>query len=642
MENSVATIQCPNPTCQASNPLTDESCQKCGAHIPRRYLRAMGDWFKVYHLGELLENRYLIKNKDFRVVLDTKPGLHPEAPDEMPARLLYYLKLFPYRLHIPHIYSYIPPSDPELNLDIWFLEYSNLPLDSSGELRHPEFFPQLNEVWTDATPLRQLNWLWQMAHLWQPLQSKGAVSSLLNPSFLRVNGGIFQLLELQQDPNQVPSLKQLGKLWAQWTGNASPLIQDFLQQLCDHLEQGKIKHSEQLIATLDYGLRQAGRAQQRTYQLFTCTDAGPTRDHNEDSRYPTGSEILSFTDTENPLAIVCDGIGGQEGGEIASQLAIETLAERLNNQKVNLDSWNPIEQEQAIGQALCDTNDVISQRNDREKRRERERMGTTIVMSQANAHEMYLAHVGDSRIYLITPTSCQQLTVDDDLASREVRMGYLLYRDAIQYPNAGALVQALGMSPANTLRSNVQRLILDEDCLFLLCSDGLSDYDRVEEYWESEIVPVLKGEKNVAEVAKQLVELANRVNGHDNVTVALVYCQVTPRAEGEQSPVSFPVIEISSTIPSGATDKETINSLSQTVAESDSPTSAGEPVKSSRKLPLFVALISLLGLVAIGGGIYWFSEQNRNSPPTTDPSPELSPSSNEENHNQRNIPNSTN
>jgi protein phosphatase len=112
-----------------------------------------------------------------------------------------------------------------------------------------------------------------------------------------------------------------------------------------------------------------------------------------------------------------------------------------------------------------------------------------------------------------------------------VKLGYLLYRDAIQYPNAGALVQALGMSSATNLYPTVQRLIIDQDCVFLLCSDGLSDYDRVEQYWDSEILPLLQGEKTVTAVGESLLQLANQKNGHDNSTIALVYCRVVPAAE---------------------------------------------------------------------------------------------------------------
>ncbi|NJO19538.1 MAG: hypothetical protein HC838_05020 [Spirulinaceae cyanobacterium RM2_2_10] len=102
---------------------------------------------------------------------------------------------------------------------------------------------------------------------------------------------------------------------------------------------------------------------------------------------------------------------------MASQLAITTLREGLQplvtEPQVATDS-------RAISERLevltCKANDAISDRNDSEQRRERRRMGTTLVMALSYAHELYLAHVGDSRIYAISTDSCQQLTLDDDMA----------------------------------------------------------------------------------------------------------------------------------------------------------------------------------------------------------------------------------
>ncbi len=74
----------------------------------------------------------------------------------------------------------------------------------------------------------------------------------------------------------------------------------------------------------------------------------------------------------------------------------------------------------------------------------------------------------------------------------------------------------------------MQRFILDEDCLFLLCSDGLSDNDRVEEHWQTELLPVLEGKVDSAKAVQRLVAIANSQNGHDNVTIGLVHCKVSP------------------------------------------------------------------------------------------------------------------
>jgi len=528
--DSVTTLQCQNLTCLSPNALTNRFCEKCGTPLVKRYLWMMGDWVRTYyHVGELIDNRYLVKQP--QIVLDTKPAQAPQAPDEPPSWISLYLKLLPFHLHIPQVYGYIPSPDERLNMDIWLLEYGTIPLDETGELIYPELLPTLAEVWSQASDLRQIHWLWQMAKLWHPLQRKAVVSSLLNPSLTRVNDQLLQLLELSKDEATAPNLKDLGAFWTGLIPTAAANIQDFLVSLTQELESGDLDRPESLIAILDYALQHYGGGQERSYEIFTCTDTGLLREHNEDACYPPTNQAITLAHGQNPLAIVCDGIGGQEGGEIAAQLAIKTLSREINpspttNIEIYPDSYSLI-----LEQAIRVTNDLISQRNDQESRQDRQRMGTTLVMAFAQAQEMYAAHVGDSRIYWITAHSCHQVTVDDDLASREVKLGYLLYRDAIQYPNAGALVQALGMSSANNLHPTVQRLIIDQDCVFLLCSDGLSDYDRVEQYWDSEIVPLLRGEKNVTAVGESLLQLANQKNGHDNSTIALVYCRVVPAAE---------------------------------------------------------------------------------------------------------------
>ncbi len=142
-------------------------------------------------------------------------------------------------------------------------------------------------------------------------------------------------------------------------------------------------------------------------------------------------------------------------------------------------------------------NNLIANHNDTQGREDRRRMGTTLVMGLQvpqrlrsasgslleNSHELYLVNVGDSRAYWITPRYCHKLTVDDDVAVREVRMGRGLYREALQRPDAGALTQALGTRDSEFLHPTVQRFILEEDGLLLLCSDGVSDNELVEQNW---------------------------------------------------------------------------------------------------------------------------------------------------------------
>ena len=632
--DSVTTLQCQNLTCLSPNALTNRFCEKCGTPLVKRYLWMMGDWVRTYyHVGELIDNRYLVKQP--QIVLDTKPAQAPQAPDEPPSWISLYLKLLPFHLHIPQVYGYIPSPDERLNMDIWLLEYGTIPLDETGELIYPELLPTLAEVWSQASDVRQIHWLWQMAKLWYPLQRKAVVSSLLNPSLTRVNNQLLQLLELSKDEATAPNLRDLGALWAGLMPTAAANIQDFLASLTQELESGDLDRPESLIAILDYALQHYGGGQERSYEIFTCTDTGPLREHNEDACYPPTNQAITLAHGQNPLAIVCDGIGGQEGGEIAAQLAIETLPREINRSATTDMEVYPDSHSLVLELAIRVTNDLISQRNDQESRQDRQRMGTTLVMAFAQAQEMYAAHVGDSRIYWITAHSCHQVTVDDDLASREVKLGYLLYRDAIQYPNAGALVQALGMSSATNLHPTVQRLIIDQDCVFLLCSDGLSDYDRVEQYWDSEIVPLLRGEKNVTAVGESLLQLANQKNGHDNSTIALVYCRVVPAAEPVRPLVYAQAKEriipdlndqdfdhSSDTYPG----EEVVTAIPTPPPASSSVSSRTSPPAPTSVSPLVVVVIAV-GVLGLLAAIAWqFLSRHPASNPSISPAPVTSPS----------------
>ena len=136
--------------------------------------------------------------------------------------------------------------------------------------------------------------------------------------------------------------------------------------------------------------------------------------------------------------------------------------------------------------------------------------------------------LGDSRAYRVRSHSCRQITLDDDVAAREMRLGLGLYQDALQQPGAGALVQALGMANATNLHPTVKLYPLAMDSVVLVCSDGLSDNDLVDHLWPSELMPVLNGQIDLGSATQRLIGLANAHNGHDNVTVGLLHLKVEP------------------------------------------------------------------------------------------------------------------
>ena len=524
MENDAATLYCPNDKCQAPNPLTHNFCQQCRTPLPKRYLWTVGESPSVGNSGEILADRYLVISKS--ILLDTKPGLVPNSPSAEYLQVIRpYLRLIPYRLHVPQVYGVLTLTDGGSEQEILLLEKP--PLNVDGAANIVQLCSQMSTAWGSATSMRQLSWLWQTAQLWQPLINEGVASSLLDPHLLRVEGSLVRLLELLPDLNSAPELPQIGEFWQQLVPTAKPAIAEFLGEICRCLHLGEIHSSEQLVAILDRGLVEIGRSQTPTIKIATKSDTGPSRQRNEDACYPSSGTTITKPPQPSALSIVCDGIGGHEGGNVASNLAIETIQQQVQHlTNISSDHIDPATLLEDLEQAAAVANDKISQINDSEQRTGRQRMGTTLVMALPIAHSMYIAHVGDSRAYLITRYNCYQVTLDDDVASREVRLGYATYRDALHQGASGSLVQALGMSSSSSLHPTAQRFILDEDCVFLLCSDGLSDFDRVEQYWDTEILPIITNGLNVVDVTEKLLEIANTKNGHDNVTIALVHYQV--------------------------------------------------------------------------------------------------------------------
>lgn len=599
MTNSVARIHCVNSKCKVLNAFKNQVCYKCKTPLVKRYLWSLSDYVPLNEEKTLigdhevaLRDRYLWqKNK---VWLDTKPGETPDIPKDIHDEVVCYLKLFPYRIYVPQIYGYIPEKKP-----IYLLEYTSIPLNEEGELINPKLFPRLDEVWAESSALNQLNLLYQILQLWSPLAEEKVVSTLLNQDLLRVNDSVIQLLELQPDLDDDPSLKHLGQLWLNWSENCHKSIVEIVEKIGSILQQGLATETKEISAILDKAISKLAQEQfTRKYQIITITDPGGKRGNNEDSCYPLPEQIKTCTNKIDSLTIVCDGLGGQQGGEIASKLAINILEKELTSsyEKISSPEEEEIEYDflsdvEKIDNAIRKANNVITRRNNVEKRKDRARMGTTVVMSIAADHQMYFAHVGDSRIYWITRNNCRQITMDDDLASREVRLGYAFYRDIIQYSQTGALLQALGMEDSQRLHTNIQKLLLDQDCVFLLCSDGLSDFDRVEQYWRTEILPILDQKIDLLQAAKNLLQVAIKKNGHDNITIGLVYCQVTPNENENETILSLD--EFKTDFANLSTVSVTENTLNPLPQKSS----------SNRFLLILISIIVILGL-----GIFFLSQ----------------------------------
>ncbi|MFW6264206.1 MAG: protein phosphatase 2C domain-containing protein [Cyanobacteriota bacterium] len=493
-------------------------------------------------VDQLVQDRFRIVAPN--IVQDTLPKELPPIPEDLPPVIFPYLELFPYRLHLPEVYGICQLGEEQLIL------LDNAPID-----RHGNLYPSLEEAWTNATALRQVYWLWQIVELWTPLKHLGVASSLLVSENLRVEGWRVRLRELYSESTEsedipIAKLAQLGEMWAGLTRTAKRAISSQLEAIATQLKN-ETATLFQISTDLNQLLLEQAAQQSLRLEVASGTDAGPRQQHNEDSHFPTLADLApqdppSDNPLTNHLMMICDGIGGHDGGEVASQLAISSiklqmrglLAEIAEDPEIMVSDLV----EEQIAASIRVANNLICSRNDEQGRESRRRMATTLVMAlqlpqqiqteqngRGNSHELYIAHVGDSRAYWLTPNYCHQLTVDHDVATREVRLARNLYSEALHRPDAGGLTQALGVKDSEALRPTVQRFIIDEDGLLLLCSDGLSDYGLLEQYWRDISPNVMKGKMTLEEGVQKLIELANDKNGHDNTTVVLGYFQVSPQ-----------------------------------------------------------------------------------------------------------------
>ncbi|MDJ0733962.1 MAG: serine/threonine phosphatase [Nostocaceae cyanobacterium] len=268
------------------------------------------------------------------------------------------------------------------------------------------------------------------------------------------------------------------------------------------------------------------------------TDVGRQRNHNEDY-FGIETQISkldlpkSHTVSARGLYILCDGMGGHAGGEVASELAVNTLRQYFHTHWTE----NQLPPEDIIRQGVRTANQAIYQLNQDDARSGVGRMGTTLVMVLIQNNQVAVAHVGDSRLYSLTrKQGVQQITIDHEVGQREIARG-VEANLAYARPDAYQLTQALGPRDESTINPDVKFLQINEDTLFVLVSDGLSDNDLITTHWETHLLPLLSSSSNLESGVKELIDLANKYNGHDNITAVLIRAKVRPMSDNQKGQV---------------------------------------------------------------------------------------------------------
>lgn len=250
------------------------------------------------------------------------------------------------------------------------------------------------------------------------------------------------------------------------------------------------------------------------------TDVGRLRKLNEDSYLVLDLSCNNrSTGRTLGLFVVADGMGGHDSGEIASGLFIQTFARHaaanLLVEMMSADEFAPDRLVAKLEEAVQAGNKAVYERaqqagND---------MGTTAVAALVIDNEAYVAHVGDSRAYLINAAGVRQITTDHSLVERLVAAGEITRHQARYHPHAHVIVRTIGDSPAVEIDRNYVRLLAGD--ALLLCSDGLSNMIS-----EEGLRQVISGAKSPQVACDALVAAANDAGGEDNITVILVQREI--------------------------------------------------------------------------------------------------------------------
>lgn len=246
-------------------------------------------------------------------------------------------------------------------------------------------------------------------------------------------------------------------------------------------------------------------------EIASATDPGMVRSHNEDS-------IAS--DASRGLAVLADGMGGYNAGEVASGIATTVITTELQQL---LDSTPPYAIEEGTGRSIAEKllRDQIAKANTSiyqaaQSQPQYAGMGTTLVMGLFYDNRMTVAHIGDSRLYRQRGEAFEQVTKDHSLLQEQIDGGLITKEQARHSANKNLVTRALGIDP--TVEPEVHEYEVQVGDIFLLCSDGLCDMVTDEDI--SMAVQTLGG--NLKLCAQQLIQMANDNGGRDNVSVILV------------------------------------------------------------------------------------------------------------------------
>lgn len=239
-------------------------------------------------------------------------------------------------------------------------------------------------------------------------------------------------------------------------------------------------------------------------KIVAKTDKGKVRASNQDA-YAVGE----FPD-EVAWAVVCDGMGGAAGGNIASALAVKVISDKINASY--REKMSPSSIKNMLDSALIAANLEVYDMADTKP--ELRGMGTTVVCAVVKNSCAYIAHAGDSRAYIFNKDNLSQVTTDHSFVQDLVNKGKITAEEAQNHPNKNLITRAIGVD--KSIEIDFDEVEMDDDDVLIICTDGLSNYVS-----DMEMINEVSDGRYYA-FADRLVKKANNNGGGDNITVVAI------------------------------------------------------------------------------------------------------------------------
>lgn len=238
------------------------------------------------------------------------------------------------------------------------------------------------------------------------------------------------------------------------------------------------------------------------------TDRGLVRDGNEDSY-----KIIPGSSQNPYVYIIADGMGGHNCGEVASRMAVDYISNCVERDGSRLFSSQDSTEE--IRRLVESTNTTVFETS--LQKPEASGMGTTLIMAVISGEKVTVAHVGDSRLYLVRDEVIRQITEDHTYIWELIKNGSLTKEEAEFHPRRHVITRAIGASP--DLEVDMLDLEIEKEDIILLCTDGLTNM-----ICDDEIYRILKANEPEA-ACEGLIEAAKNSGGEDNITVIVIKCE---------------------------------------------------------------------------------------------------------------------